>query len=66
MVLNTLATGAQALATPTNNTTATTTTAGGANTGLPAEFVALGVIAIVVMTVVWFYLKRKSGGSGPE
>lgn len=70
MVPTHLVTDAAMLATPTNttttsNTTATTTTGGGAGQmALPPEFVALGVAGIVVMTVVWFWLKQ--GGSSSE
>lgn len=63
MVTNTLVTITQLAA--QNNTTSTTTTAGSGatNMGVPLVYVGLGVAAIVVMTVAWFYFKKSGGGS---
>lgn len=41
----------------------TTTTTSSSGMAIPPLFLALGIGAIVVMTLAWFYLKKGKGGS---
>lgn len=41
----------------------TTTTTGSSGMAIPPLFLALGIGAIVVMTIAWFFLKKGKGGA---
>lgn len=42
---------------------ATNSTGSSSGMALPPQFILLGVVAIVVMTLAYFFLKKGSGGS---